>query len=61
MEAREAQYRPGWIFFHVTISIDRDYERLYTLYEKMRQDFEPFVLEVESVRLYHVWPPREIG
>ena len=44
--------------FHITIHIDKDYNKIISMQEKILQDFKPFELEVNTFRLYEIYPAK---
>lgn len=49
-------YNPENFNFHITIHIDKDYNKIIAMQEKILQDFKPFELEVSIFRLYEIYP-----
>ncbi len=52
-------YNPENFTFHMTLHIDKDYEIIKTLQNKMLEKFEPFYLEFNELVLYN-YPGEEI-
>ena len=50
------RYIPENFNFHITIHIDKDYNKIISIQEKILQDFKPFELEVDTFRLYEIYP-----
>ena len=50
------KYNPENSKFHITIHIDKDYNKIIAMQEKILQDFKPFELEVSIFRLYEIYP-----
>lgn len=46
-------YNPENFTFHMTLHIDKDYEIIKTLQNKMLEKFEPFYLEFDELVLYN--------
>ena len=42
--------------FHITIHIDKDYNKIITIKEKILGNFTPFELEVDTFSLYEIYP-----
>lgn len=49
---QEEKYNPDNFRFHLTIHIDNNKELIYQLCEKIKQNFEPFYLEIDKLALY---------
>ena len=52
------RYKPENIKFHITIHIDKDYNKILLMQEKILKDFKPFELEIETYRLYEIYPAK---
>lgn len=50
------KYNPNNFNFHITIHIDKDYNKIISIKEKILQDFIPFELEVDTFGLYEIYP-----
>lgn len=50
------KYNPNSFNFHITIHIDKDYNKIISMKEKILQDFIPFELEVNTFGLYEIYP-----
>ena len=50
------KYNPNNFNFHITIHIDKDYNKIISMKEKILQDFIPFELEVDTFGLYEIYP-----
>lgn len=50
------KYNPNDFKFHITIAIDRDYEKIINIKEELEKNFEPFNLEVNNIGLYEIYP-----
>lgn len=46
--------------FHITIHIDKDYNKIINMQEKLKDNFENFNLTIESIRLYEIYPAKLI-
>lgn len=51
-------YIPDNFNFHITIHIDKDYKKIQIMKEKLLEDFDPFELEVNILRLYEIYPAK---
>ena len=52
------RYNPENFKFHITIHIDKDYNKIMSMKEQILQDFKPFELEVDKFRLYEIYPAK---
>ena len=50
------RYNPENFKFHITIHIDKDYSKILSMKEQILQNFKPFELEVDTFRLYEIYP-----
>ncbi len=50
------KYNPEDYKFHITIHIDKDYNKIIAIKEKILKDFKPFELEVNKFELYEIYP-----
>ena len=48
------KYEPKRINFHITIHVDKDYEKIKRIKEKIK--FNPFNVKIENVGLYRIYP-----
>lgn len=47
-------------YFHITIHIDKDYDKINSMKEKLLENFTPFELEVDTFGLYEIYPAKLI-
>ncbi len=52
------RYNPENFNFHITIHIDKDYNKILSIKEQILKDFKPFELEVDTFRLYEIYPAK---
>lgn len=52
------RYNPENFDFHITIHIDKDYNKIISMKEQITQDFKPFELEIDTFRLYEIYPAK---
>lgn len=52
------KYNPDNFKFHITIHIDKDYDKIISMQEKLRENFEEFILNVEDIGLYEIYPAK---
>lgn len=52
------KYNPDNFNFHITIHIDRDYNKIISMKEKILENFKPFELEVDTFGLYEIYPAK---
>ena len=52
------RYNPENFNFHITIHIDKDYNKIISMKEQITQDFKPFELEIDTFRLYEIYPAK---
>jgi len=55
-----SKYNPETFKFHITIHIDKDYDKIKSMQEKLKENFESFNLVVESLGLYEIYPAKLI-
>ena len=53
-----SKYNPETFKFHITIHIDKDYDKIISMQEKLRENFEEFILNVEDIGLYEIYPAK---
>lgn len=54
------RYNPNNFKFHITIHIDKDYNIIILMKEKILHNFIPFELNVDEFGLYEIYPAKEI-
>lgn len=54
------KYNPNKFQFHITITIDKDYEKIINIKEKLEKIFIPFDLEINSIGLFEIYPAKLI-
>lgn len=54
------KYNPNNFNFHITINIDKDYNKIISMKEKILDNFIPFELEVDNFGLYEIYPAKLI-
>lgn len=52
------KYNPDNFNFHITIHIDKDYNKIISIKEKLLEKFVPFELEVNTFGLYEIYPAK---
>lgn len=52
------KYNPENFDFHISIHIDKDYDKLNLMKNKLLEDFVPFDLEIASFKLYEIYPAK---
>ncbi len=50
------KYNPKNFRFHITITIDQDYEKILRIKNTLEQNFVPFELEVNEFGLFEIYP-----
>ena len=50
------KYNPNDFKFHITIAIDKDYQKIINIKEELEKNFELFDLEVNNIGLYEIYP-----
>lgn len=53
-----SKYNPETFKFHITIHIDKAYDKIISMQEKLRENFEEFILNVEDIGLYEIYPAK---
>lgn len=54
------RYNPENFNFHITIHIDKDYNKIIAIKESILKHFTPFELEVDTFGLYEIYPAKLI-
>lgn len=52
------KYNPNHFKFHITIHIDKDYNKIISMKEKILDNFTPFELVVDTFGLYEIYPAK---
>lgn len=52
------KYNPNYFNFHITIHIDKDYDKINSMKEKLLEKFVPFELDVDTFSLYEIYPAK---
>ena len=52
------RYNPENFKFHITIHIDKDYNKIISMKEQILQDFKPFELDINTLGLYEIYPAK---
>ena len=50
------KYNPEKIKFHITIHVDKNYSKILEIKKCIEEFFVPFELEVNTIRLYEIYP-----
>ena len=50
------KYNPNKSKFHITIHVDRDYDKIIKIKKELEQSFIPFELNVSSIGLFEIYP-----
>ena len=50
------KYNPNSFQFHITITIDKDYEKIMEIKNKLETKFVPFELIVDNIGLFEIYP-----
>lgn len=50
------KYNPSKFQFHITITIDKDYEKISGMRKRLEEIFIPFDLEINSIGLFEIYP-----
>lgn len=48
-------YNPEKFGFHITIHIDKNYDKIKEMKEKILESFVPFELKIDAYNLYELW------
>lgn len=54
------KYNPNNFNFHITIHIDKDYNKIISMQQKILENFIPFELEIDTFGLYEIYPAKLI-
>lgn len=57
---RIEKYNPETFIPHITIHIDKNYERILQLQENIMKNFNPFYIKTIKISLYEIYLPRKI-
>lgn len=52
------KYNPNNFNFHITIHIDKDYNKIIEMKQKILENFIPFELETDTFGLYEIYPAK---
>lgn len=52
------KYNPDNFQFHITIHIDKNYNKIISIKEKILENFMPFELEIDTFGLYEIYPAK---
>ena len=50
------KYNPNKFKFHITIHVDKDYDKIIKIKKELEQSFIPFELNVSSIGLFEIYP-----
>ena len=50
------KYNPSHFTFHITITIDKDSEKIIRIKDELAKHFTPFELEVDELGLFEIYP-----
>lgn len=54
------KYNPYYFEFHITIHIDKDYEKIILMRDKLLKNFVPFEIDITKLELYEIYPAKVI-
>lgn len=57
-ELPSEKYNPNTFKFHITIHIDKDYNKINNMKEILLKDFTPFKLTIKTFSLYEIYPAK---
>lgn len=52
------KYNPNNFNFHITIHIDKDYNKIISMQQRILENFIPFELEIDTFGLYEIYPAK---
>lgn len=52
------KYNPNKFKFHITIHVDKDYDKIIKIKNELKQSFIPFKLTVSSIGLFEIYPAK---
>lgn len=52
------KYNPSTFKFHITIHIDKDYNKINKMKDELLKDFIPFKLNISTFSLYEIYPAK---
>lgn len=52
------KYNPNKFKFHITIHVDKDYDKIIKIKNELEQSFIPFELTVSSIGLFEIYPAK---
>lgn len=54
------KYNPDNFQFHITIHVDKNYNKIISIKEKILENFMPFELEIDTFGLYEIYPAKPV-
>jgi len=55
------KYNPETFEFHITIDVNKDYERTFKIKERIEEKFKPFIIDIDTFGLYEIYPARLVS
>ena len=55
------KYNPNSFEFHITIHVDKDYDKIIKIKKELEQSFIPIELTVSSIGLFEIYPANLVG
>ncbi len=52
------KYNPNKFKFHITIHVDKDYDKIIKIKHELEKSFIPFELTVSSIGLFEIYPAK---
>ena len=52
------KYNPNKFKFHITIHVDKDYDKIIKIKKELEQSFIPIELTVSSIGLFEIYPAK---
>lgn len=50
------KYNPNTFKFHITLDIDKDYEKINMLHNKIKEKFNTFNISINKLGLFEIYP-----
>ena len=54
------KYNPEKFEFHITLDINKDYEKIVEVQNKIAEKLQPFEMKIDRIKLFEIYPVSEI-
>jgi 2'-5' RNA ligase len=55
------KYRPDRFVFHITLHVDKDFDKIAKMKQRLEHDFRPFDIKVSDFGLFEIYPAKMIA